>query len=74
MKRLSLSETYTLFLGENMIFTEEMLKKYARPLSATEETMCKNAISMVMDALKELGFYAKDNIIKAYENTDSFEL
>ena len=35
MKRLSLSETYTLFLGENMIFTEEMLKKYARPLSAT---------------------------------------
>lgn len=62
------------FLGENMIFTEEMLKKYARPLSETEEAMCKNAINMVMDALKGLGFNAKNNMIRRYENTASFEV
>lgn len=57
-----------------MIFTEEMLKKYARPLSETEEAMCKNAINMVMDALKGLGFNAKNNMIRRYENTASFEV
>lgn len=39
-----------------MKFTEEQLKSYAAPLSETEDQKCKNAIGMVRDALKDLGF------------------
>lgn len=39
-----------------MIFTDEQLQQYAQPLSATEEEKCKHAISMVVDALQELGY------------------
>jgi hypothetical protein len=39
-----------------MKFTESMLEQYAAPLSETEEQQCKNAIGMVRDALKPLGF------------------
>jgi hypothetical protein len=38
-----------------MKFTEEQLKKFASPISDTEDQMCKNAIEMVRDALKRLG-------------------
>lgn len=39
-----------------MKFTESMLEGYSQPLSATEDGQCKNAIRMVADALKGLGF------------------
>lgn len=39
-----------------MKFTETMLDGYSQPLSATEDQQCKNAIRMVSDALKKLGF------------------
>lgn len=39
-----------------MKFTESMLTNYSQPLSATEDGQCKNAIRMVADALKTLGF------------------
>lgn len=39
-----------------MKFTEAMLDGYSQPLSATEDTQCKNAIGMVRDALKVLSF------------------
>jgi len=39
-----------------MKFTEQQLKQYALPLSETENQKCLHAISMVRDALKELGF------------------
>ena len=39
-----------------MVFTESMMDQYAAPLSATEDQQCKNAIGMVRDALKPLGF------------------
>ena len=39
-----------------MKFTESMLNTYSQPLSATEDGQCKNAIRMVADALKTLGF------------------
>lgn len=39
-----------------MKFSEYQLKSYAAPLSETEDQKCKNAIGMVRDALKELGF------------------
>lgn len=42
--------------GSKMVFTEEMLNNYAQPLSATEDQQCQNAIRMVIDAIKPLGF------------------
>lgn len=39
-----------------MKFTETMLENYSQPLSATEDQHCKNAIRLVSDALKHLGF------------------
>ena len=39
-----------------MKFTEAMLDNYSQPLSATEDQHCKNAILLVRDALKGLGF------------------
>lgn len=57
-----------------MKFTEEELKRYAEPISETEEEKCKNAIRMVGDALKELGFIDNDSIRKAYQDSLSYEL
>lgn len=58
-----------------MKFTEEQLKQYAAPLSATEEQQCLNAIGMIRDALKQLG-YTDDNkaITKMYEDTFAYSL
>ncbi|MDD4495767.1 MAG: nucleotidyltransferase [Eubacteriales bacterium] len=39
-----------------MKFTEDNLNAYSQPLSATEDEQCKNAIRMVRDSLKPLGF------------------
>ena len=58
-----------------MKFTEEQLKTYAAPLSNSENQKCLNAISMVRDALKQLGF-TDDNkeISKMYEDTYAYSL
>lgn len=39
-----------------MKFTESMLDSYSQPLSATEDQHCQNAIRMVSESLKRLGF------------------
>lgn len=58
-----------------MEFTESMLDSYSQPLSATEDQMCKNAIGMVRDALKPLGF-TDDNksIAPLYSDTLAYSL
>lgn len=58
-----------------MKFTEDQLKLYAAPLSETENQQCLNAIGMVRDALKRLGF-ADDNkaITKMYDDTYAYAL
>lgn len=58
-----------------MKFTESMLNTYSQPLSATEDGQCKNAIRMVADALKTLGF-TDDNaaIAPLYPDTLSYSL
>ena len=58
-----------------MKFTEEQLKQYAAPLSETENQKCLNAIEMVRDALKEIGF-TDDNkrIQKMHEDTYAYSL
>lgn len=54
-----------------MKFTESMLMNYSQPLSATEDGQCKNAIRMVADALKILGF-TDDNAAITPLYTDTF--
>ena len=58
-----------------MKFTEEQLKLYAAPLSDTENQECLNAIGMIRDALKVLGFTDDGKEIqKLYEDTYSYSL
>lgn len=58
-----------------MKFTEDQLKQYAAPLSETENQKCLNAIGMVRDALKELGFTDENKpISKLYEDTYAYAL
>ena len=52
----NLTLIYWLLGGVKMKFTEEELKLYSAPLSETENQLCLNAIGMVRDALKRLGF------------------
>lgn len=56
-----------------MKFTEDELKGYSKPLTETEETQCKNAIRMVVDALKEIGFSEQNVITRMYSDTPSYE-
>lgn len=58
-----------------MKFTESMLEQYAAPLSETEEQQCKNAIAMVRDALKPLGFTDNGKDIRTlYSDTYAYSL
>jgi hypothetical protein len=58
-----------------MKFTEDRLKLFAAPLSETEDQKCKNAIGMVRDALKDLGFSDEGKSIeKMYLDTYSYSL
>lgn len=58
-----------------MKFTEKQLKLYSAPLSDSENQLCKNAIGMVRDSLKSLGF-TDDNrpISLLYEDTLAYSL
>lgn len=58
-----------------MEFTETMLENYSQPLSTTEDALCKNAIRMVRDALKPLGF-TDDNkdIASLYSDTLAYSI
>lgn len=52
-----------------------MIQSYEMPLSDTEEQKCKNAISMVRDALKILGYSEGSNVIeRVYDDTYAFSL
>lgn len=51
-----------------MKFTEEQLKNYAAPISQTEEERCKNAIRMVRDAMKLIGYSDDNKEIRLYES------
>lgn len=58
-----------------MKFTESMLDDYSQPLSQTEDQQCKNAIRMVSDALKKLGFTDDDKeIVPLYPETYAYSL
>ena len=58
-----------------MKFSEEKLKLFAAALSESEDQKCKNAIGMVRDALKGLG-YTDDNkaIFRLYDETYAYSL
>ena len=61
--------------GVSLKFTESMLDAYSLPLITTEDGQCKNAIRMVADALKKLGF-TDDNaaITPLYSDTLAYSL
>lgn len=50
-----------------MKFTESQLKNYSAPLSQSEEQRCKNAIGMVRDAMKLIGYSDEGKEIRMYE-------
>lgn len=54
-------------------FTEKQLKRYAQPISKTEEEQCQNAVQMVADALKNLGMTQERGVTQTYANTPTFE-
>ncbi len=58
-----------------MKFTEDKLKLFAAPLSETENQKCINAIGMIRDSMKLLGF-TDDNksISRLYEDTYAYSL
>lgn len=57
-----------------MKFSESMLETYSQPLSATEDSMCKNSIRMVADALKALGFSDDGTITAMYPDTYAYTI
>lgn len=58
-----------------MRFTESNLKFYAAPLSASEKQKCLNAIKMVRDALRDLGFSDDyQEITPLYEDTYAYSI
>lgn len=58
-----------------MKFSENTLRQYAAPLSATEDAKCKRAIEMIRDTLKGLG-YTDDNkpLTLLAEDTASYSI
>jgi hypothetical protein len=58
-----------------MKFSEEKLRSLAEPLSDTENEKCLNAISMIRDAMKTIGFTdINKSIKKLYEDTSAYSL
>lgn len=56
-----------------MLFTETMLAGYAQPLSQAEDQRCRNAINMVRDALKSIGYTTPHDIPRTLV-TDTHEI
>lgn len=54
-----------------MKFTEEQLREFASPISATEEEKCKNAIRMIRDAMQLVGYSDGGKEIRRFE-TDTY--
>ena len=58
-----------------MKFTEEQLERFAAPISQSESEKCKNAIRMVSDAMKLVGYTDNGKEIRTFEaDTYSFAL
>ena len=58
-----------------MKFTEEQLERFASPISQSESEKCKNAIRMVSDAMKLVGYTDNGKEIRTFEaDTYSFAL
>lgn len=57
-----------------MKFKENQLKNFASPISATEDQKCKNALNMVRDALKNIGYTDDNNVSLLYPDTSSYAI
>ena len=56
-----------------MNFTNSQLISFSKPVSDTEETKCKKAISMISNALKNKGFSEIQDIKLSFSNTNAYE-
>lgn len=56
-----------------MKLTELDLVKYSKPLSDTEKNKCINAIRVISDALKNIGYSEEKDLRLIYEDTFAFE-
>ena len=56
------------------IYKESELRRYAAPISDTEDQRCQRAIHMVRDALKNLGWQSAGLVRRVQENTSNWVL
>lgn len=57
-----------------MKFTEKQLREFVKPLSDTEEQACKNAIRMIAESLKQIGFDEEEGLNKKFSDTPSYQI
>lgn len=57
-----------------MLFTEEQLKSYSKPLSESEKEKCENAIRIIQESLESLGYETKKDILRNNEDTLSYQI
>ena len=57
-----------------MLFTEEQLKLYSKPLSESEKEKCENAIRIIQESLESLGYEIKKGIHRNNEDTLSYQI
>lgn len=60
--------------GANLLFTEEQLKLYSKPLSESEKEKCENAIRIIQESLESLGYEIKKGIHRNNEDTLSYQI
>ena len=57
-----------------MLFTEEQLKLYSKPLSESEKEKCENAIRIIQESLESLGYEIKKGRHRNNEDTLSYQI
>lgn len=57
-----------------MLFSEEQLKLYSKPLSDSEKEKCENAIRIIQKSLENLGYETKKGIHRKIEDTLTFQI
>ncbi|TJY02573.1 nucleotidyltransferase, partial [Staphylococcus aureus] len=57
-----------------MLFTEEQLKLYSKPLSESEKEKCENAIRIIQESLESLGYEIKKGLHRNNEDTLSYQI
>jgi len=57
-----------------MRFTEEQLKRFAEPLSTTEDDQCQRAINMIKESLEKIGYKKEGQTQKKYSDLPYYKI